>query len=106
MPVLRIARLIAAVAIGISSSLSHGAETIKIVSSLPRTGSAQKQTTTMVNGIKMALEEAAHKAGKFAIDYEDMDDATAAQGEWTAEAEQANARKAAADSDVMVYIGP
>ncbi len=89
-----------------SISFSHAAETITIVSSLPRTGSAQQQTDTMVNGIKMALQEAGYKAGNFQIDYEDMDDATAAQGEWTAEAEQANARKAAADPDVMVYIGP
>ncbi|MBY0456165.1 MAG: branched-chain amino acid ABC transporter substrate-binding protein, partial [Gemmataceae bacterium] len=31
-------------------------KTIKIVSSLPRTGSAQGQTDTIVNGIKMAIE--------------------------------------------------
>jgi branched-chain amino acid transport system substrate-binding protein len=95
-----------AAAICFSFSLAQGAETIKIVSSLPRTGSAQQQTDTMVNGVKMALEEAGYKAGNFKIEFEDMDDATAAQGEWTAEAEQANARKAAADPDVMVYIGP
>jgi branched-chain amino acid transport system substrate-binding protein len=83
-----------------------GAETIKIVSSLPRTGSAQSQTDTMVNGIKMALDEAGYKAGDFTIEYDDMDDATASQGEWTGEAEQANARRAAQDPDVMVYIGP
>ncbi len=81
-------------------------ETIKIVSSLPRTGSAQKQTESMVNGIKMALDEAGYKAGNFKIDYEDLDDATASQGEWTPEAERANAYKAANDPDVMVYIGP
>ena len=64
---------------------------IKIVSSLPRTGSAKAQTDTIVNGIKMALEEADGKAGEFTIDYADWDDATAAAGQWTAEAETANA---------------
>ena len=64
---------------------------------MPRTGSAQQQTDTMVNGIKMALDEAGYKVGDFKIDYEDMDDATASQGEWTAEAEQTNAHKAATD---------
>lgn len=78
---------------------------IKIVSSLPRTGSARVQTDTIVNGIKLALEEAGHRAGDFTIEYEDMDDATAAAGQWTAEAETANANRAVKDPDVMVYIG-
>jgi branched-chain amino acid transport system substrate-binding protein len=78
---------------------------IKIVSSLPRTGSAKGQTDTIVNGIVMALEEASYKAGAFTIRYEDLDDATAAAGQWTAEKEAANADQAIKDPDVMVYIG-
>src|SRR5262249_26867327 len=35
---------------------------IKLVSSLPRTGSANAQTTTIVNGIRMAIDEAEGKA--------------------------------------------
>jgi len=34
--------------------LAFAGGTLKIVSSLPRTGSANAQTTSMVNGIKMA----------------------------------------------------
>ena len=79
---------------------------IKFVSSLPRTGSAKQQTDTMVNGIKLALDEAGYKVGDLTIDYEDLDDATASAGEWTAEAEKANAIRAANDPDVMVYLGP
>ncbi len=78
---------------------------IKIVSSLPRTGSAKAQTDTIVNGIRMALEEAGGKVGDWEIRYEDLDDATAAAGQWTAEAETANSNKAVSDPDVMVYIG-
>lgn len=78
---------------------------IKIVSSLPRTGSAKAQTDTIVNGIKIALEEAGHKAGPFEIVYADWDDATAGAGQWTAEAETANANRAVRDPDVMVYLG-
>ena len=81
------------------------AKTIKIVSSLPRTGSAKQQTDTIVNGIKMALAEAGNKAAGFKIEYLDLDDATATAGQWTAEQESANARRAANDPDVMVYIG-
>ena len=78
---------------------------IKIVSSLPRTGSARGQTDTIVNGIVMAIEESGHKVGNFTIKYEDLDDATAAAGQWTAEKEAANADQAIKDPDVMAYIG-
>jgi len=89
-----------------SATPSGDASTIKIVSSLPRTGSAKGQTDTIVNGIKMALEEVEYKSGNFKIVYEDLDDATAAEGKWTPERESANADQAVKDSDVMVYIGP
>jgi branched-chain amino acid transport system substrate-binding protein len=81
------------------------AKTIKIVSSLPRTGSAKAQTDTIVNGIRMALDEVDWKVGPFTLEYLDWDDATAAAGNWTAEAEGANADRAAKHPDVMVYIG-
>ena len=79
---------------------------IKIYSSMPRTGSAKAQTDAIVNGIRMALDESDNKAGKFTLRYEDLDDATAADGKWTAERETANANKAMQDPDCMVYIGP
>jgi branched-chain amino acid transport system substrate-binding protein len=81
--------------------------TIKIVSSFPRTGSSKGQTDTVVNSIKQRLEEDKYQAcgGKFTIAYDDMDDATAAAGKWDAAQEASNANKAAADPDVMVYLG-
>lgn len=82
-----------------------GEQTIKIVSSLPRTGSAKGQTDTIVNGIKMALEEAGYRVGDFRIVYEDLDDATAAKGSWDAAKEAENANKAVNDPQVMAYIG-
>lgn len=81
-------------------------EVIRIVSSLPRTGSAKGQTNTIVNGIQMAIEDYGGKIGNFKIEYTDMDDATAANGGWDGPTEKANAQKAAADPDVMAYIGP
>ncbi|HVR84840.1 MAG TPA: branched-chain amino acid ABC transporter substrate-binding protein, partial [Planctomycetota bacterium] len=86
-------------------AFGQDATVIKIVSSLPRTGSARGQTDTIVNGITMAIDEANHKIGPFTITYEDLDDATAAEGKWTAEKEAANADQAIKDPDVMVYIG-
>jgi len=91
--------------LGAPLASAQDATTIKIVSSLPRTGSARGQTDTIVNGIVMAFEEANYKVGNFTLKYEDLDDATAAEGQWTAEREGANADQAIKDPDVMVYIG-
>ena len=90
------------------AAVNSGAATsgkVKIVSSLPRTGSANAQTTTTVNGIKMALEEVGGRVGGFEIAYEDWDDASAKKGDWDPEVEAANADKAVKDPDVMFYIG-
>jgi branched-chain amino acid transport system substrate-binding protein len=93
-------------AVGVMAPLAQAqSSTIKIVSSLPRTGSSKGQTDTIVNAMKMAFDEAGNKAGDFTITYEDMDDATPARGAWDAGKEAENANKAVADSDVMVYLG-
>ncbi|HEV3437638.1 MAG TPA: branched-chain amino acid ABC transporter substrate-binding protein [Gemmata sp.] len=80
-------------------------KTIKLVSSLPRTGSAKGQTDTIVNGIRMAIDEY-RKQLPFEIEYEDFDDATPAMGQWDPIAEKQNAEKAVKDEDVMAMIGP
>ncbi|MFZ4466696.1 MAG: branched-chain amino acid ABC transporter substrate-binding protein [Phycisphaerales bacterium] len=78
---------------------------LTIVSSLPRTGSANSQTTSIVNGIKMAIEERSGKIGEFEIRYEDMDDASPQKGNWDQNIEAANANKAAKDPTCVGYIG-
>lgn len=85
---------------------SSSANVIKIVSSMPRTGSAQGQTDTIANGIRMAIEEYGGEIAGMKIEYLDWDDADASSQQWTAELETNNANKAAADADVMAYIGP
>jgi branched-chain amino acid transport system substrate-binding protein len=80
-------------------------KTLKIVSSLPRTGSANAQTTSMVNGIRMAIEERGGEVDGFAIAYEDMDDASPQKGNWDPQVEAANAKKAIADAEVIGYVG-
>ena len=84
---------------------SAEAKTLKIFSSLPLQGASRPQTTAMVNGIKLALEQAGNKAGDFNVTYESLDDSTAQAGSWTPEATTANARKAAQDDATAVYIG-
>ena len=78
------------------------AKTLKIYSSLPLQGASRPQTTAMVNGIKLALEQAGNKAGDFEVTYESLDDSTAQAGSWTPEATQANARRVAQDESAAV----
>jgi branched-chain amino acid transport system substrate-binding protein len=82
-----------------------GGETVKVYSSLPLQGASRPQTTAMVNGIKLALEQAGNKAGDVNVQYESLDDSTAQAGSWTPEATTSNARKAAQDDSTAVYIG-
>ena len=81
------------------------AKTVTVYSSLPLQGASRPQTTALVNGIKLALEQAGNKAGDITVQYESLDDSTAQAGSWTPEATTANARKAAQDDSTAVYIG-
>lgn len=92
-------------AIACSVAQAADSQVIKIVSSLPRTGSATAQAQTMVNGIRMAIEEAGGKVGDFTIAYEDWDDASPERGQWDPSVEAQNAQKAVEDPDIMAYIG-
>jgi branched-chain amino acid transport system substrate-binding protein len=81
------------------------ARTLSVYSSLPLQGASRPQTTAMVQGIELALEQAGGKAGDFTIEYQSLDDSTAQAGSWTPEATSANARRAASDDATAVYIG-
>lgn len=86
-------------------SSQEGGEVIRIVSSLPLTGSSRTQSETMSKGMQMALEEAKYRVGPYKIDYLSWDDATAQAGTWDGGKEKENAQRAAADPDVMAYLG-
>lgn len=81
--------------------------TVKIVSSLPMTGSALGQNQNIVNAIKQVLDENKSTVcdGKVKIEYEMMDDATAAAGKWDPAQVTSNANKAVADPSVVAVIG-
>lgn len=81
------------------------AKTLRVYSSLPRTGSANNQTTSMVNGIRMAIEERGGQVDGWTIDYQDLDDASPQKGNWDQNLEAANANKAAKDDACIGYIG-
>jgi branched-chain amino acid transport system substrate-binding protein len=90
---------------GGGSSSSSGGNTVDIYSSLPLQGASSAQTGPMVNGIKLALSEAGGKAGQWTVNYQSLDDSTAAAGKWDPGQTAANARKVASDSKTVYYIG-
>jgi branched-chain amino acid transport system substrate-binding protein len=82
-----------------------GGNTVKIFSSLPMTGSALGQTQTIVNAIRMAVDERGGKVGNLTVIYEALDDATPAKGAWDEGKEAENANRAVNDPEVVAYIG-
>ena len=80
-------------------------QTLKIVSDLPLQGASREQTETMVNAIKLYLEQQENKAGNYTIEYESFDDATAAKGAWDEAVCAANARKFVEDESIVGVIG-
>ncbi len=81
---------------------------VKIVSSLPRTGSSNTQSTSIVNGIKLAIDDHSRLTStpKIVVEYEDWDDASPERGAWDPALEAANADRAVKDPKVVAYIGP
>ena len=56
-------------------------KTVKVYSSLPLQGAARPQSAKLVNGIKLALEQAGGKAGRFTVEYNSLDDSTPQAGD-------------------------
>jgi branched-chain amino acid transport system substrate-binding protein len=90
---------------GGGSSSSASGNTVDIYSSLPLQGASTSQTNPLVNGIKLALAQAGGKAGQWTVNYQSLDDSTAAAGKWDPGQTAANARKAATDPKAVYYIG-
>jgi branched-chain amino acid transport system substrate-binding protein len=84
---------------------SGGGGNLTVYSSLPLQGASRPQSEDVINGIKLALKQKGGKCGDYTIDYQSLDDATAAAGQWEAGATSDNARKAAQDDSAIAYIG-
>jgi branched-chain amino acid transport system substrate-binding protein len=84
---------------------SSGSKSLTIYSSLPLQGDSRPQSVSVVNGEKLALQEAGGKIGNFTIKYTSLDDSTAAAGKWDPGQVSADARKAATDKSTIAYLG-
>jgi len=90
-----------------SGNTGASTSTVKIVSSLPMTGSSLGQAQSIVNGINQVLDETQSTAcdGKIKIEYQSLDDATAAAGKWDPAQVTANSNQAVADPSVVAVVG-
>ncbi len=84
-----------------------GPRTVKIVATLPLEAvEGQGIAWTLVQAMKLALEEVNYKAGNLEVKIEVLSSAEAASGAGASpEKEKAHAEKAAADPEVMIYMG-
>src|SRR5215208_4356412 len=95
-PVLKKA-FVVCIAIGTAAAIGAcgggGGGSVSIYSSLPLQGASTAQTKPLVNGIKLALDQAGGKAGDYTVNYTSLDDSTAQAGEWDPGQTAADARK-------------
>lgn len=86
-------------------SSGTSADEVTIYSSFPLQGASRPTGISLQNGIELALDQAGLKAGGVSINFVPLDDSTAQAGEWTPEAESANAKKAVQDDSAVAYLG-
>jgi branched-chain amino acid transport system substrate-binding protein len=84
---------------------AEGAASVTIYSSLPLQGASRPIGEALANGMQLAFEQAGFEADGVTIEYVSLDDSTAQAGQWTPEAESANARRAIQDDSAVAYLG-
>lgn len=87
------------------SAQTPAAPALTVYSSLPLAGTALEQSQAVVDGARLALDQAGGQAGPFPVRYVSLNDATRGYGAGVARLEARNARRAAADSSAIAYIG-
>lgn len=101
--------VVAALVGGCGSSGSSGStasgKPVVVYSSFPMQGASRPQALAMVNGAKLALEQADGKAGAFAVRFKPLDDSVAQTGNWDPGQTSANARRALSDPRGVAYLG-
>jgi branched-chain amino acid transport system substrate-binding protein len=78
---------------------------VTVYSSMPLQGAGRPQSLAIVQGARLALEEAGGRAGPHPLRHISLDNSTARAGTWTPEDTAVNARRAAQDQSAVAYIG-
>lgn len=78
---------------------------VTVYSSMPLQGAGRPQALAVVQGARLALEEAGGRAGPHAVRHISLDNSTARAEVWTPYNTAVNARRAAQDDSAVAYIG-
>lgn len=78
---------------------------LTVYSSLPLQGPLAGTSEQIVDGEKLALADADHRAGAFKIDYVSLDDSSPTSGQWNPGVTATNAKTAAQDTSTIAYLG-
>ncbi|MBV9309819.1 MAG: branched-chain amino acid ABC transporter substrate-binding protein [Solirubrobacterales bacterium] len=82
-----------------------GQNQVDVYSSLPLQGPGATQSIPIVNGMKLALSQSQGRAGQWSVNYQSLDDSTAATGTYDPTQAAANARKVVVDPKAVYYVG-
>jgi branched-chain amino acid transport system substrate-binding protein len=80
--------------------------TLRIYASGPMQGPDLSLSTGVKNGVEMAVAEAGSAVGGYCLEVLHLDNASPQTGRWDDAIEAANANRAVADPQAIVYIGP
>src|SRR5262245_37055645 len=80
--------------------------TLRIYTSWTLQGDRAAEGTGMKHGVDMSVAEAAGAVAGYCLEVIHLDNALPETGKWDAAAEAENARKAVADPQAIVYLGP
>lgn len=80
--------------------------TLRIYTSWAQRGAMAAEGAGMKNGVDMAVSEAGGAVAGYCLDILNLDNASPQTGKWDAGVEAENARKAVADPQGILYIGP
>ena len=88
-----------------SSAAAPTGGNFKVVSDLPLQGASGAQSKTLVQAMQLYLEQQGGAAGNYAIEYESVDDSTAAAAKWDPTTCSSNAQRYAGEEDIIGVIG-
>lgn len=80
-------------------------QNVTVYASFPLQGAQRTLSEGIVNGVRLALDQADNRAGEFTVTLRVLDDSTAEVGRWDPGQTSANARQAAGDPSAVAYLG-
>ena len=86
-------------------ALVHRSNVVDVYASLPLHGSSATRSRALLRAMRLALAQTGGRAGRFAVNFQALDDSTAAAGGYDATQTANNARKAAMDPRAVLYLG-